>query len=110
MARRPVLEQRPPFVDQESRSLEQLLATLERDLRERLRECRRRDRGVVLYLDGSLDTLARSNHPSDAQSRKSIDLRQPACHEDPRAAATERGSLLGRSLRPAIDLVREDPC
>src|SRR2546423_7132210 len=109
MARGPILEQRPPFVDEEPRAFEELLAALERDLGEPLRQRGRRDRRVVLYLKGGLDALARPDHPSDAQPRKPVDLREPARHEDPFAASAERRALLRGAFRAAVDLVREDP-
>src|SRR5438045_5252842 len=109
VARSPVLEQRPPFVDEEPRALEELLAPLERDLGEALRQRGRRDRRVVLYLKRGLDALARPDHPSDSQAGKSVDLREPAGHEDPRAASAERRALLRRAFGAAVDLVREDP-
>src|SRR4051812_29578127 len=70
----PVLEEWPPFVDEKARALKKLLAPLERDLSEALRECRGRDRGVVLYLDRRLDALAGSDDPPHAQARKAVDL------------------------------------
>ena len=109
VARSPVLEQRPPFVDEEPRALEELLAPLERDLGEALRQRGRRDRRVVLYLKRGLDALARPDHPSDSQAGKSVDLREPAGHEDPLAASAERRALLRRAFGAAVDLVREDP-
>src|SRR2546429_7189286 len=58
MARGPILEERPPFVDEESRTLEELLAALERDLRPPLGERRPRDRRVGPYLASPLASLA----------------------------------------------------
>src|SRR3989449_3269410 len=67
MAGGPILEQRPPFVDEKARALEKLLATLERDLGEDLGNCGRRDRRVVLDQGRGRDALARCDDPSDAE-------------------------------------------
>src|SRR5438309_2994683 len=109
MARGPILEERPPFVDEESRTLEELLAALERDLGQRLGERRRRDRRVVLYLDSRLDALARCDHPPDAQTREPVDLREPARHDDAFAPAGKRWALLAGAFGSPVDLVGKDP-
>src|SRR5437867_8381291 len=105
----PVLEHRPAFVDEKTRALQKLFATLERDLGEDFGDRRRRDRRVFLYLERGRDALARCDDPSDAKTREAVDLREPAGHDDPPAPAAERRTFLRRSLGPAIDLVREDP-
>src|SRR5437867_11833458 len=105
----PVLEHRPAFVDEKTRALQKLFATVERDLGEDFGDRRRRDRRVVLYLERGRDALARRDDPSDAKTREAVDLREPTGHDDPPAPAAERRTFLRRSLGPAIDLIREDP-
>src|SRR5256886_5410498 len=105
----PVLEHRPALVDQEPRALEELLAPLERDLGEHLGDRRWSDGGVVLDLERVLDPLRWRDEPANPQARQPIDLGEPAGHDDPLAASAERRALFARSLRAAIDLIREDP-
>src|SRR2546428_3857276 len=105
----PVLEHRPALVDQEPRALEELLAPLERDLREHLGDGRWSDGGVILDLERGLDPLRWRDEPADAQARHPVDLGGPAGHHHVLAAPAERRALFARSLGAAIDLIREDP-
>ena len=105
----PVLEGRPAVVHEESRALEQLLAPLERDLRERFGERRRRDARVVLHLERRRDLRRRSDDPTDPEPGQPVDLRQPAGDDDPLAAPAEARALLGGPLGAAVHLVGDDP-
>src|SRR2546428_13145324 len=109
MCRRPVLELWPALAQDEARALEQLGATLERDLGERLGDGRRRDRRVVLETQRGLHLIFRRHEPADPQAGQAVHLREPTGDDDALAAPGERRALGAVELRTAVDLVREDP-
>src|SRR5919197_6084917 len=108
-ARRPLLEPRPALVEQKTRALEKLIATLQGDLREHLGNGRRGDRGVVLELERGGDALARTHHPTNSQTGEPVDLRETARDHDALGSPAEAGALLARALGAAVHLVGEDP-
>src|SRR5688500_15067850 len=109
MRRGPILELGPPLAEDEACAFEQLVAPLERDLRQRLGERGRRDGRVVLESQSRLRLRLWRDEPADPQTRQSVDLGQTAGHDDALAASGERGTLHAVELRAAVDLVRQDP-
>src|SRR5213594_506450 len=109
MRRRPVLELRPALAEDEARALQQLGATLECDLGERLGHGRWRDRRVVLETQRGLRLILRRDEPADPKTGQPVHLRKPTGDDNALAASGEGCALDAVELRATVHLVGEDP-